>query len=256
MIAIVLRVPVPEQDQVTAELWDAGTAGITEDGERLTAFFEDDSAAATLLARFEEWKPQLEPQQEHDWLAESRAAWPPFAVGERFWLTPDWRDDPAPGGRLRLTIHPGMACGTGLAPATQLCLRAMEKRLRAHDSVLDVGTGSGILADAAKLLGASRVVACDIDHEASRIARSNVRDLSVFTGSARSVRSGRFDVVVANLNVAALSSIAAELIRVRKPQGILIVSGFRPAEAARATSLFKIDAREALDDSDWSCLIL
>jgi ribosomal protein L11 methyltransferase len=256
MIAISLRVPGAEQDAVTAELWEAGTAGITENGEWLTAFFEDDSTASVLLERFREWRPEVHHEEERDWEAVSRDAWQPFAVGERFWLAPEWRDDPAPDERTRLTIHPGMACGTGAAPATQLCLRAMERWVRPGASLLDIGTGSGILADAARVLGAGPVVACDIEHEAAAIAQGNVAGLAVFTGSVRSVRSGRFDVVVANLNAAALGSIGPDLVRARKSDGIAILSGFRESEAARVAAAMKADPRDTLTDSDWACLVL
>jgi ribosomal protein L11 methyltransferase len=256
MIAIALRVPPAEQDQVTADLWEAGTAGITEDGEHLTAFFEDPSVARGLLERFADWRPELQEQEDRDWVAESREAWPPFAVGERFWLAPEWRNDAPPAGRVRLTIHPGMACGTGSSPTTQLSLSAMEKWLRPGCSVLDVGTGSGILADAARVLGARTVAACDIDHDAAQIARANVDGLSVFTGSIRSVRSAHFDVVVANLNAATLNALAPDLVRVRRPDGVLILSGFRPCEAARIATAIKAEPRDSLTDSDWSCLVI
>ena len=256
MIAITLRVPPAEQDEVTAELWDAGTAGITENGEWLTAFFADESAAETLVEQFRDWHPESHHEDDRDWEAESREAWQPFAVGERFWLVPEWRDDPPPQGRARLSIHPGMACGTGAAPATPLCLCAMEKWMRPGASVLDVGTGSGILADAATVLGAATVVACDIDQEAAAIAKRNVAGLAVFTGSARSVRGGRFDVVVANLNAASLGGIGPDLMRARAHDGVVILSGFRASEAARVAAAVKADARETLTDSDWACLVL
>ncbi|HET8547088.1 MAG TPA: 50S ribosomal protein L11 methyltransferase [Bryobacteraceae bacterium] len=256
MIGIALNVPREYQERVTAELWEAATAGIAEDDERLTAFFEDDADRNALLRQFAVWEPELREEQDRDWVAESRDTWQPFAVGDRFWLVPEWRDDAPPAGRIRLTIQPGMACGTGTAPATQLCLSAMEKWLPAGASVFDVGTGSGILAEAARLLGAGTVVACDIDHEAARIARANVSGLAVFSGSVRSVRSACFDAIVANLNAATLGAIAPDLVRIRRPGGLLIVSGFRPSEAAGVAAAAESNPRGTLIDSDWACLLL
>jgi ribosomal protein L11 methyltransferase len=125
--------------------------------------------------------------------------------------------EPTPPGRFRLEINPGQQCGTGQHPCTQLCLEAMERIIRPGDAVLDVGSGSGILSIAAKLLGAGRVVACDIDPEAARVA-------PFFIGSADAVRSNAFDVVVANISDAVIGELRGELERVA-PQRIL--SGFQ-----------------------------
>ena len=83
----------------------------------------------------------------------------PMEVGEKFFLVPEWRDDAPPPGRFRITVNPRMAFGTGVHESTRLCLEAMEEFVRPGSDVLDVGTGSGILAKAADLLGARRVIA-------------------------------------------------------------------------------------------------
>src|SRR5580704_15169332 len=151
--------PEPEDfDQLIASLWEHGTAGINEGHGYLIAFFEDECDAR----RFGE--PALEP--EVDWVKHTHDAWPPLLVGERFFVAAPWREEPTPAGRIRLEINPGLQCGTGQHPRTRLCLEAMERVIRPGDSVLDVGSGSGILSIAAKLLGAGCVIACDIDSEA------------------------------------------------------------------------------------------
>ncbi len=160
------------KDILIAELWDQGSTGIVEsdlpDGRcLLRAFFADDADAGALLRRF---PARLERHAPQDWVAYSRVSWEPLCVGARFYLVPEWRDDPPPPGRLRIAINPGLACGTGYHEATLLCLEALEQYQRAHMTVLDVGTGSGLLSIASALLGARRVVACDVDPVAVEIA--------------------------------------------------------------------------------------
>jgi ribosomal protein L11 methyltransferase len=169
------------------------------------------------------------------------------------WLAPEWADEPAPPGRIRLSMRPGLACGSGWHAATQLCLEAMETVVPAGTSLLDVGTGSGILADGARLLGATVVVGCDIDHEATRVARSNVPGVPFFTGSVRSVRDRSFDVAVANLNEATLRTIGPDLRRVAAKA--VIVSGFREEEQAAVATHIGGNAVRLLERDGWACLI-
>ena len=170
-------------------------------------------------------------------------------IGRRFFLVAPWSDAPAPSGRLRLEIYPGMACGTGRHPATQLCLEALEDYVRPGDLVLDVGSGSGILSAAAALLGAARVIGCDVDHDAVKIARERVRQ-PLFTGSADAVRSHWADIVVANIESATIERLASELQRVRKPDSTLILSGFAEGDLPKGPAV-----KRMLQRDQWRCLI-
>jgi ribosomal protein L11 methyltransferase len=259
VFSITLSATVLERDSVIAELWDAGTAGITESDDWVRAFFEDGDAHA-LMHRFRDYSPKLERVEDRDWVAESRNQWQSFPVGDRFYLVPDWRDDPAPCGRIRLKIHPGMACGTGTHPATQLCLRAMEQHVSDGMSLLDVGTGSGILAEAARLLGADPVFGCDLDPDAAAVARANLAaslfTIPVFAGSVRSVRTGAVDAIVANLNLAALHAVQTDALRVVRKGGTIIAAGFRDDERQRAAALLGGVVRASYEQDGWSCLVL
>jgi len=115
------------RDFLIAELWDRGSTGVVEESGYLRAFFDDDADAEALLGSF---GGELTRHPERDWVAYSRENWKPIEVGKRFFLVPDWMDDPAPEGRFRIAINPGLACGTGYHESTQLCLEAMEEYWR------------------------------------------------------------------------------------------------------------------------------
>lgn len=201
------------------DLYEAGTLGVIEHHGWLEAFFEDRAAAA----RF--GKPRA--VEEKDWVQHTYDAWPPLLVGEKFFLVAPWRTEPTPCGRFRLEIDPGLQCGTGQHPCTRLCLEAMERIVRPGDSVLDVGAGSGILSSAARWLGARRVVACDIDPDAAKV-------VPFFLGSVDAVRTGSFDVAVANISEVVIEQIRADLERVAQTR---ILSGFQD------------------DEGEWTCAI-
>jgi ribosomal protein L11 methyltransferase len=220
MFTVRIPVELERQDALVADLWEAGTLGIAEGPGFLDAWFDD----RTTAAQFGE--PQPAPQI--DWAAKVQAEWPALEVGEKFFVAPPWNTDPTPPGRFRLEINPGLQCGTGQHPCTQKCLAAMERHIRPGDRVLDVGSGSGILSMAAKLLGAGLVVACDIDPEAAR-------PVPFFQGSVDAVRSGAFDVVVANISEEVIGRLLPELERVAP---VRILSGFQD-EAGEWTCLVR-----------------
>jgi ribosomal protein L11 methyltransferase len=118
-------------------------------------------------------EPRIRFLSETDWAEAWKTHYDVLRVGRRLVIKPSWRDyDPLPDD-LVIELDPGMAFGSGLHPTTRLCLGAMEDFLRPGSSVLDVGTGSGILAVAAARLGASHVLALDTDPLAVRVARDN-----------------------------------------------------------------------------------
>jgi ribosomal protein L11 methyltransferase len=216
---VFVRLP-NDGELLTLRLWEAGTLGITEGDGFIDAFFDDAETASKFGVP--------EAVIDVDWVAKTQEGFPPLLVGEKFFLAPPWRTEPTPPGRLRLVINPGAQCGTGYHRCTQLCLEAMERIIRPGDSVLDVGSGSGILSIAAKLLGAGRVVACDIDTDA-------LRPVPFFVGSVDAVRSNTFDVVVANINEDVVGSMRADFERVAPKR---ILSGFQD------------------DNNEWTCVVL
>lgn len=249
-----------DKDLLIAELWERGTSGIVEEDLpagncSLKAFFgERFDASAGWVPYGARW----EAAEDRDWVEVAQSQWEPVLAGDKFFLVPAWRADPTPAGRLRLEMQPGQACGTGWGLATQLALSAMERCLRPGMRMLDLGTGSGILAVAAARLGASRVYACDIDISAASTARERLRgehiEAGVFAGSLRSLRSGSVDFLAANINAEVLSILAPEILRVLKPGGGAVLTGFPDRHLERVRAAFPGRGR-ILEKGEWRALV-
>lgn len=221
MFSLDLESPQADRDLLIAELFDSGCSGMNELSDTsVRAFFDDEQSAQASAKRFG-GTPQ--PADDRDWVTEAQRSLEPQTVGDRFFLVPQWRDDPTPPGRFRIEVNNGLAFGTGKHETTRLCLGLLEKLVKPGMTVLDIGTGTGILSEAAKLLGAGRVYACDIDHGASEIALEN--GIDAFTGSAEAIQSHIADVLVANISPEAITAMRSEVPRLLKPGGVAILSG-------------------------------
>lgn len=260
MFSLTLDSTPAGHEELLAELYECGTAGIVEEevpgaGLRLRAFFDDDGARESLITRFARHAPVCRVEDDIDWMAGWRDSWPATPVGEKFFLAPVWSEDPTPAGRWRLEVDPGMAFGTGSHTTTQLCLEALEQHLRAGDTVFDLGTGSGILARGAALAGAGRIYACDIDADSAAVAHRACQGRAcVFAGSLRSIRPAAIDLMLANINAETLSSLALEIAATLRDGGRVIVSGFPPRHRERVTQAFAqagLTALEAREQDGW-----
>jgi ribosomal protein L11 methyltransferase len=152
-------------------------------------------------------EPVFRQLKDEDWANAWKENYHPFRVGQRVWIRPSWLDDQdeAQNEDIVLTLDPGMAFGTGLHPTTQICLQALEQFVRPGISVLDVGTGSGILAILAAKLGAAQVVAVDTDQLAVKTAIANASQnqvtaqITVQPGTLTTIQQQNWDVVVVNI---------------------------------------------------------
>jgi ribosomal protein L11 methyltransferase len=209
--------------------------------------------------------PTARELDEADWANAWKEHFQVHRVGQRLIIRPTWREfEPGPDD-LVIALDPGMAFGTGLHPSTRLCLQALERLVRPGDRVLDVGTGSGILAIAAARLGASLVRAVDLDGIAIEAAHANVaaNDLravvQVRHGDAADLpEQGTFDVVVANIIARVIIDSAPSLAGQLRPGGRLIASGIlleRHAEVANALATRGLAVDETLSEADWCALL-
>jgi len=199
---------------------------------------------------------------DEDWLESWKAQFTPTTIG-RYVIRPSWSQTLPSAGLFELVLDPGMAFGTGLHPTTQQCLEALSHVALEGKSMLDVGTGSGILAIAAARRGASPVLAVDTDELAVDAARENAqRDrvaIPVAQGSASDV-PGRFDVVIANIVSPVLQVIASDLASRLAPKGMLILAGISlPNERDTAVAFARAGLRTCVDRSlrdDWVAVAL
>jgi ribosomal protein L11 methyltransferase len=260
MYSLRLTCPPEDAELAAAELWEAGTAGIQEAEQALStvliAAFETNSLRDELLLRFARFLPEWHLADTTDWIAHTQDAWPARAIGERLFLAPMWSQEETPPGRVRIVHNPGLACGTGEHPCTQLALSAIEKYLEPGARVADVGTGSGILAIAALRLGARSVVAADVDEAALEAARENFSlnqlESLLVAGSTNCLPDRYADLTVANINPEILCSLTDDLVRITRPGGRLILTGFTEDELGA----FEKEVPGACITSfgDWRCL--
>ena len=201
--------------------------------------------------------------RDEDWSVTWRRGYKPLRFGERLVVKPTWEPFEAKPGDLVIELDPGMAFGCGTHPTTAMCLRLLERYVRPGMVVMDVGTGSGILAIAAALLGAETVWAVDEDPVAVRTARENVA-LNNLVGRVR-VRDGNLlddlvepaDLVVANIVAEVLIALCPEAAMVLEPGGRLILSGIltgreEMVHRALAENDFEVEAR--LAEGEWVAL--
>jgi ribosomal protein L11 methyltransferase len=210
-----------------------------------------------------------QPLKPEDWFESLKRHFGILDIGERLIIKPSWIPQPLPDStRIVIELDPGAAFGTGLHPTTRLCLLRLEKHLKPGMSILDLGTGSGILAIAAAKLGASFCLGLDIDPIAVKVAHINAKSNNVEdnvqikrgTLSLKAQRDYRqyFDMALANITAQAIMDLSSGFLKILKPGGKLLVSGI-PIQSVDdilirlAMTEFKI---EAIDQQEEWCVVL
>ena len=198
---------------------------------------------------------------EEDWRNNWKKYFHPIAVGEKLMIVPSWYENYDTQGRIALNIDPGLAFGTGGHETTRLCLEMCEKYMKAGDSVLDVGCGSGILGIAALLCSAGRAVGVDIDEKAVETARENAAVNGVddrytaIHGSFTDKVEGKYDIVLANIVADAILFLSRGVADFMKKDAVYIVSGIidtRAEEVKNGISPW-FDIIEEKLDGGWAC---
>jgi len=209
-------------------------------------------------------EPQVRELKEEEWAEAWKAHYEPQHIGRRLVVSPSWQTY-ASDGEVVITLDPGMAFGTGLHPTTRMCLEALEEHLSRGVRVLDVGTGSGILAIAAAKLGASAVLALDTDPLAVKIARENVlangvrKTVEAKEGSLEMAKGALFDLIVVNILARTIADLIEKgLLDHLKPEGLLIAAGIMASEEDETRKTLRergLKELSPLQKGDWVTLI-
>lgn len=203
---------------------------------------------------------------EEDWSTAWRKFYKPTRIGKNLVIVPSWEKYTASEGDIVIDMDPGMAFGTGTHETTRLCATLLEENVRRGDYMLDVGSGSGILAICASKLGAGYCAACDIDPVAVRTEKENAAkngcDIDCFTSdllSAVKLKDGReYDIVTANIVADIIIRMSGDIAKYIRRGGLLIVSGIiseREDEVRSALSAGGFDFQKTLYEKDW-CAVL
>ena len=229
----------------------------------ISALFNDDVDVNAVMAEveaitgFKDLSYTTETVAEQDWVRATQSQFDPIRITDDLWIVPTWHDAPNPEA-LNIVLDPGLAFGTGSHPTSHLCLAWLVDQVKPHHQVLDYGCGSGILAIAAKKLGASEVVGVDIDAQAIISSEFNAEQNQVSADfyMATDYPEKQADIVVANILSSALSVLAPALAGACKQGGKIALSGILREQAEQVSAIyaewFTMDAPVFMDS--WTLL--
>lgn len=270
-----IEVDPAQAELVSDQLWAFGAQGLEErdastllgpaDRGRilLVASFATEDDARRTMAKLDV-PAKLDFVVGDAWRHEWRKHFEPRKVGKRLWVRPSWREVEVGEDEVVVTIDPGGAFGSGIHETTRLVLAEVEARVQGGEAVLDVGCGSGILAIAALLLGATSAKCIDVDPEAARISLENAEDNGVsekLTASTEDIEAieGTYPLVLANIQAPILIGMAEELLARVAEGGTLILSGILEGQHDEVAAAYRnlggnVEAMPR--DGEWRSIVL
>ncbi|SDN43787.1 50S ribosomal protein L11 methyltransferase [Alkalicoccus daliensis] len=235
-----------ERDTKFGEIFQLSADDYPEDGVILKAYLQMNSFLSETVDNIKQAVTQLEfydidigrnevilnEVHEEEWATAWKKYYKPVKVGERITISPSWENyNRVTENEIVVQLDPGMAFGTGTHPTTVLCIQALERYIKGKESVLDVGTGSGVLAIASAKLGASSIEAIDLDEVAVEAALDNVKinevesSVNVTQGNLLDHITGTYDVLAANILAEVIVEMSEDAYKALKPGGVIITSG-------------------------------
>lgn len=211
----------------------------------VSALFDEGTNIAAIMAELKRQTKQstlhytTEVIEEQDWVRATQSQFDPIKITDSLWIVPTWHSAPNQDA-INIILDPGLAFGTGSHPTTHLCLAWLTQIVKPGTTVLDYGCGSGILAIAAKKIGAGKVVGVDIDTQAIQSSLYNAEQNNV-TGqfyTASEYHSEEFDIVVANILSSALSVLAPALAKSCKAGGKIALSGILREQESAVSAIY------------------
>ena len=203
---------------------------------------------------------------EHDWADSWKRYFLPTRISNQLTIVPSWTEyTPASSDEKIIRLDPGMAFGTGTHPTTKLSLFALAQTLRGGETLLDVGTGSGVLSIAASLLGAKNIHAYDLDEVAVKVAKENIalnpdiKHITVATGNLLKKVTIHADVIVANILADILMDVIADAYQLLHDNGYLIMSGIIDSKSAMILDKCEevgFSTITRMQQGEWHCIIL
>ncbi|MGG3915561.1 50S ribosomal protein L11 methyltransferase [Rossellomorea vietnamensis] len=210
-------------------------------------------------------KVEISEVNEEEWATAWKKYYHPVKISDKFTIVPTWEDyTPVHSDELIIELDPGMAFGTGTHPTTVMCIQALERIVKEHDTVIDVGTGSGVLSIASALLAADQVRAYDLDEVAVRSARLNVKlnkvqeTVSVDANNLLNGVTGQADVIVANILAEIILRFTEDAYELVKPGGYFITSGIiqpKKQEVRDSLEVAGFHIEEIMVMEDWVAII-
>lgn len=258
---------VGNKDAVQSALFKLGSTGLTEEAESLIAYFEPEQFAdpdklAELLHHATQCRVEIKKIPAQDWESEWKKNFKPRKISKRFVVRPSWEKYTKKKNELILVIDPKMSFGTGTHETTQLVIQLMESHF-VKGNVLDIGTGTGILAIAASKLGGKKIYAFDVDENSYENASENFRrnrcekKISMFHGAIdRKPKSWpeKFDMILANIQKSVILDMLETIRLLMAHRGVLLVSGILTSEDPILREEFErhgFKLIESKQDGEW-----
>lgn len=256
-----------------AEYWDYVDEELLkafEGKHRVKFYLEDSPAGRDEFRRLETAlgiRLNARTIKDEDWATNWKQYYRPMNIGESLTILPSWEQEPA-GTRVVVRLDPGLIFGTGSHPTTRMCLEMLEKHIFSGARVLDLGCGSGILAIASARLGANKVVGCDIDELAPKIAMENAAlngigedrfkvyhgDILTDSDLIETIGGQSYEIILLNIVADVIISLAPTALKWLAEKGRLICSGIiegRQQEVGQALEAAGYEILEKISDGGW-----